>query len=122
MSATQAAAQVAVQMWDAAAAAVTVAPPPPPTPPPGGGVLPNPAPVAPPGAEKITTLIGYLRWGAGAAIVAGFLAGLILFAGGRILDHDRFGRIGATMLVVAVGAAFLYGIGYSVLSAFAGTG
>ena len=40
-----------------------------------GGVIaqlpPDPQPVPPPGAERITEVLGYLRWGAGAAIVAG---------------------------------------------------
>ena len=85
----------------------------------GGGPLPDPAPVAPPGAEQITEVIGYLRWGAGAAIIAGFLAGLILFAGGRVADHHRFGRMGTITMIASVGAAFLYAVGWQILSAFA---
>jgi hypothetical protein len=80
----------------------------------------NPNPQAPPGAEKVTMILGYVKWGAGAAIVAGFFAGLILFAGGRIADHHRFGRMGTITMFASVGSAFLYAIGYSMLSTFAG--
>ncbi|MFR9802602.1 hypothetical protein ACL02T_09905 [Pseudonocardia sp. RS010] len=81
--------------------------------------LPNPNPTAPPGAENITNVLGYIKWGAGAAIVAGFFAGVALFAGGRIADHHRFGRMGAITMFASVGAAFLYAVGYSVLATFA---
>lgn len=88
-----------------------------------GGLIaqlpPQPAPIPPPGSDRIIDVLGYLRWGAGAAIVAGFLAGLILFAGGRIADHHRFGRMGTITMLASIGAAFLYGVGYAVLTAFA---
>lgn len=79
----------------------------------------NPNPQAPPGAQNIENVLGYIKWGAGAAIVAGFFAGVALFAGGRIADHHRFGRMGAITMFASVGAAFLYAIGYSVLTTFA---
>lgn len=79
----------------------------------------NPPPQAPPGAQNIENVLGYIKWGAGAAIVAGFFAGVALFAGGRIADHHRFGRMGAITMFASVGAAFLYAIGYSVLTTFA---
>lgn len=83
------------------------------------GLPNNPNPQAPPGAQNIENVLGYLKWAAGAAIVAGFFAGVALFAGGRIADHHRFGRMGAITMFASVGAAFLYAIGYSVLTTFA---
>ena len=77
---------------------------------------------APPGAELITQVIGYVRWIAGAAIIVGFLAGLALFAGGRIADHHRFGRMGTITMMASMGSAFLYAIGYSLLATFASGG
>lgn len=77
---------------------------------------------APPGSELITQVIGYVRWLAGAAIIVGFLAGLALFAGGRIADHHRFGRMGTITMMASMGSAFLYAIGYSLLSTFASGG
>lgn len=85
----------------------------------GAGVLPDPRPVAPPGADQITEVISYLRWGAGAAIVAAFLGGLILFSGGRMADNHRFGRMGTLTMIAAIGAAFLYAVGWQVLNTFA---
>ncbi|MDN5751625.1 MAG: hypothetical protein L0I24_19790 [Pseudonocardia sp.] len=77
---------------------------------------------APPGSELITQVIGYIRWLAGAAIIVGFLAGLALFAGGRIADHHRFGRMGTITMMASMGSAFLYAIGYSLLTTFASGG
>lgn len=76
----------------------------------------------PPGSELITQVIGYVRWIAGAAIIVGFLAGLALFAGGRIADHHRFGKMGTITMMASMGSAFLYAIGYSLLSTFAAGG
>ncbi|HTK63020.1 MAG TPA: hypothetical protein VL595_11610 [Pseudonocardia sp.] len=82
--------------------------------------LPNPAPVAPPGAEKITQVVGYIKWGAGLALLAGFFAGVLVFAGGRWVDHHRAGRVGSTMIISSLFGGLLYGIGYTMISSFAG--
>lgn len=79
----------------------------------------NPTPTAPPGSDKITTVLGYVKWLAGAALVLGFFAGLVLFGGGRVFDHHRLGRLGTMTMLASVGGAFLYAIGYSVLTTFA---
>jgi hypothetical protein len=82
--------------------------------------LPNPAPVAPPGAEKITQVVGYIKWAAGLALLAGFFGGLVTFAGGRLVDHHRYGRMGSTMMIASIFGGLLYGIGYTMISSFAG--
>jgi hypothetical protein len=84
--------------------------------------LPNPAPVAPPGAEKITQVVGYIKWGAGLALLAGFFGGLVTFAGGRLVDHHRYGRMGSTMMIASIFGGLLYGIGYTMISSFAAGG
>ena len=84
--------------------------------------LPNPAPVAPPGAEKITQVVGYIKWGAGLALLAGFFGGLVTFAGGRLIDHHRYGRMGSTMMIASLFGGLLYGIGYTMISSFAAGG
>jgi hypothetical protein len=84
--------------------------------------LPNPAPIAPPGAEKITQVVGYIKWGAGLALLAGFFGGLVTFAGGRLIDHHRYGRMGSTMMIASLFGGLLYGIGYTMISSFAAGG
>lgn len=83
--------------------------------------IPNPAPVPPPGAEKILELVGNLKWGAGVALLVGFFGGLVVWAGGRWVDHHRAGRIGVIMMLCALAGGILYGIGYQLISHFAGT-
>lgn len=83
------------------------------------GQIPNPSPTAPPGSEKILEIIGYIKWGAGLALVAGFFAGVLVFAGGRWVDHHRAGRIGTVMILASLAGALLYGVGWTMLSSFA---
>lgn len=83
--------------------------------------IPNPAPVAPPGAEKILELVGNLKWGAGVALLVGFFGGIVVWAGGRWVDHHRAGRIGVIMMLCSLAGGILYGIGYQMISHFAGT-
>jgi hypothetical protein len=83
--------------------------------------IPNPAPVPPPGAEKILELVGNLKWGAGVALLVGFFGGLVVWAGGRWVDHHRAGRVGVIMMLCAMAGGILYGIGYQLISHFAGT-
>lgn len=97
---------LAAQVTETAAAVIAGLPTPPP-------------PQAPPGAEQIELVVGYVRWIAGIAILLGFFAGLALFAGGRIADHHRFGRMGTIGMMASLGAAFLYAIGFELLNAFA---
>lgn len=82
--------------------------------------IPNPGPIAPPGADKITNVVGYVKWAAGLALVAGFFGGIAVFTGGRLVDHHRIGRVGTIMMMSSLAGAILYGIGYTVLSQFAG--
>ena len=82
--------------------------------------IPNPPPTPPPGAEKILELVGNLKWGAGVALLVGFFGGLVVWAGGRWVDHHRAGRIGVMMMLCALAGGILYGIGYQLISHFAG--
>ena len=83
--------------------------------------LPNPAPVPPPGADKILGLVGNAKWGAGVALLLGFFVGLMVWAGGRWVDHHRAGRMGVIMMMCAMAGGILYGVGYQLISHFAGT-
>ncbi len=82
--------------------------------------LPNPAPVPPPGADKILGLVGNAKWGAGVALLLGFFVGLMVWAGGRWVDHHRAGRMGVIMMMCAMAGGVLYGVGYQLISHFAG--
>lgn len=84
--------------------------------------VPNPAPAAPPGAEKLTQILGYLKWIALGACAVAFMGGIIAFTAGRVVDNRRYGNTGALMMLAAVGGAILFGVGPTVLNSFAGTG
>ena len=84
--------------------------------------VPNPAPENPPGFEKLTQILGYLKWIALAACGAAFLGGVIAFTAGRLVDNRRYGNTGALMMIAAFGGALLFGIGPQILNSFAGTG
>ena len=82
--------------------------------------IPNPAPSPPPGADAVTGVLQNAKWGAGVALMLGFFIGLIVWAGGRWVDHHRAGKIGLVMMLCAVGGAILYGIGWTMINGFAG--
>jgi hypothetical protein len=83
--------------------------------------IPNPTPVKPEvGGDKILGLLNNVKWGAGVALVAGFFIGLIVWAGGRWVDHHRAGKVGVVMMLCAIAGAILYGIGWSLINSFAG--
>lgn len=84
--------------------------------------IPNVTPETPPGGDRILHLVGQVKWGAGVALVVGFFAGLIVWAGGRWVDHHRAGRIGLVMMLCAIGGALLYSVGYTLISSFASGG
>ncbi|MBQ0927525.1 MULTISPECIES: hypothetical protein [Saccharopolyspora] len=81
--------------------------------------IPNPGPVAPPGSEKVIEAVGNVKWGAGVALMVGFFIGLLVWAGGRWVDHHRAGKIGVIMMLCALGGGILYGVGYQLISHFA---
>jgi hypothetical protein len=83
---------------------------------------PDPAPAPPPGNAEaaITKVVSYIKWGAGVSLIACFFAGLIAYAGGRVWDHHRSGRMGTTMIMCSLFGGLLYGTGYTLLSTFAG--
>lgn len=82
--------------------------------------IPDPTPVAPPGANSITELVGNAKWGAGISLLLGILIGVIVWVGGRWIDHHRAGRIGLAMILISLAGAIVYGIAYQVIQHFAG--
>ena len=93
--------------------------------------MPNPSVLAqgipsitsqePPGAQKILDIVGYVRWIAGAGIIACFLAGIVAFTGGRMFDHHRTGRMGLIFLMAAAVGAILFAVGPEILNELAAT-
>ncbi|GAA2798766.1 hypothetical protein [Saccharopolyspora taberi] len=81
--------------------------------------IPNPGPVQPPGAEKVLEAVGNVKWGAGIALLVGFFIGLLVWAGGRWVDHHRAGKVGVIMMLCALGGGILYGVGYQLINHFA---
>jgi hypothetical protein len=82
--------------------------------------IPDIDPKAPPGAKKIKGIVAYIKWGAGIALLVAFFVGLIVWAGGRWVDHHRAGKIGVIMMLCALGGAILYAIGFELIDSFAG--
>lgn len=82
--------------------------------------IPDVPPKPPPGAGKILDVVGNAKWAAGIALLVGFFMGLVVWAGGRWVDHHRAGRVGVIMMLCALGGAILYGVGYPLITHFAG--
>lgn len=80
----------------------------------------DPQPTPPPGSEKVVGVVSNIKWAAGMGLIAGFLAGLLTWAGGRWVDHHRAGRVGLIMMLCAIAGGLLYGVGYQVITTFAG--
>ncbi|NMI00628.1 hypothetical protein [Pseudonocardia acidicola] len=85
---------------------------------------PNPTPQAPPGTagDRINQVVGMVKWAAGISLLVGFFGGVAVFAGGRLVDHHRIGRVGTMMMMSSVAGAILYAVGYTLLSSFASGG
>ncbi|GGM76408.1 hypothetical protein GCM10012275_53970 [Longimycelium tulufanense] len=81
---------------------------------------PNPQPVDPGWTSKVTEIVGIVKYLAGWAILLCFFAGLGVWTAGRWLDHHRFARIGVIGMVVAVAGGLFYGLGYTMITSFAG--
>jgi MFS family permease len=83
------------------------------------GVIPDVAPSAPPGSEKILSIVGFIKWIAGAALIACFLGGIVAFTAGRLFDHHRTGRIGLIFMMSAAVGAILFAVGPQILNTLA---
>lgn len=79
----------------------------------------NPSVQEPPGADRVMRVAGNVKWGAGVALMVGFFMGLLVWAGGRWVDHHRAGKVGVIMMLCAIGGGILYGVGYELISTFA---
>jgi hypothetical protein len=86
------------------------------------GPIPNPAPVAPAGSGQILGVLGNAKWGAGVALAVGFFVGLVVWAGGRWVDHHRAGRIGLIMMLCACFGGLLYAVVPQIINGFAAGG
>ena len=75
---------------------------------------------APPGSEKILSLVGFVKWIAGARIIACFLGGIVAFTAGRMFDHHRTGRMGLIFMMAAGVGAMLFAVGPQLLDTLAG--
>jgi MFS family permease len=78
------------------------------------------APQAPPGFQAIQQVVGYVQWIAGASIIGLFFGGIIAATAGRLWDHHGSGRLGVRMIVGSLALSVLFGLGYALISQFAG--
>ena len=75
------------------------------------GAIPKVNTQAPPGSEKILSIVGFVKWIAGAGIIACFLGGIVAFTAGRMFDHHRTGRMGLIFMMAAGVGAMLFAVG-----------
>jgi hypothetical protein len=84
------------------------------------GAIPPVTTQAPPGSEKILSIVGFVKWIAGAGIIACFLGGIVAFTAGRMFDHHRTGRMGLIFMMAAGVGAMLFAVGPQLLNTLAG--
>lgn len=82
--------------------------------------IPNPGPSAPPGSEAIERVVGYVQWIAGISVLGLFFGGIVAATAGRLWDHHGSGRLGARLIVGSLALALLFGLGYTLVTQFAG--
>jgi hypothetical protein len=85
-------------------------------------VVPNPPASPPPGtaANDVAALIGFVKYGALAAIVATALAGGGALAVSKLFQHHSSRNVGVGLVLSAIGGAVLYASVYAVIVAFTG--
>ena len=76
----------------------------------------------PTGSEKILTIVGFVKWIAGAGIIACFLGGIVAFTAGRMFDHHRTGRMGLIFMMAAGVGAMLFAVGPELLDTLSSPG
>lgn len=77
--------------------------------------IPNPAPDGTmPGAELVTTVLGWLKWGGLAAALAGLLIGAIATGVGHFGSNYSASSAGRKWLLGGMGAAILAGLAWTI--------
>jgi hypothetical protein len=76
--------------------------------------VPNPAPESPPGAALITKVLGWLKYGAIAAAVAGLLTGGIATGVGHFGSNYSAASAGRKWLLGGIGAAMIAGLAHTI--------
>ena len=80
-------------------------------------VPPNPSPDgSAPGAELMNTVLGWLKWGALSASLAGLLIGAIATAVGHFGSNYSASSAGRKWLLGGMGAAILAGLAWTITS------
>jgi len=76
--------------------------------------IPNPSPVAPPGASFMGQVLGWLKWSALWAAVAGLLIGAIAIAVGHFGSNYGAASAGRKWLLGGLAAAAVAGLAWTV--------
>ena len=88
----------------------------PPNPGEGQIPIPNPAPTQPPGANLMTDILGWLKWGALWAAVAAMLIGAISIGVGHFGSNYGAASAGRKWLLGGIGCAALAALSWSFAS------
>jgi hypothetical protein len=85
-------------------------------------VVPNPPASPPPGtaAQDVADLIGFVKWGALAAIIVTALAGAGAVAASKVFQHHSARNVGIGLVLASIGGAVLYASVYAIVTAFTG--
>ena len=80
-----------------------------------GGAIPDDHRGRPPARRRSSAIVGFVKWIAGAGIIACFLGGIVAFTAGRMFDHHRTGRMGLIFMMAAGVGAMLFAVGPQLL-------
>ena len=72
-----------------------------------------------PARRRSSASIGFIKWVAGASLIACFLGGIVAFTAGRLFDHHRTGRMGLIFMMAAGVGAILFAVGPQILNTLA---
>lgn len=75
-----------------------------------GAQVPDPAPVAPPGADRITTVLGWAKWVALAACALGGIVGAGMAWAGQSRGMAGQEEQGKKMVIAALAGALVIGV------------
>ena len=78
---------------------------------------------APPGMQQYADqLTGWAKWAVLSLLGIGFFSSIVMLIWGRVTQHPRGARLGFDGIMICLGAAILFVVGYLVITSITGTG
>ena len=83
----------------------------------------GPCAAAPPGLQKYADqLTGWAKWAVLALLSIGFFISVAALIWGRVTHHPRGARLGFDGIMVCIGGAILFVVGYVIITSITGNG